>query len=253
MSYRQSFSWWCFQNRGVDDRRLLKEAAAIGYDAVELISDEKFAMANDEGLAISAHIGSDRALNNSSDHDAIRRDFDKSLSLAVKYGITNLIAFSGDRRTSQSERLAIDTTVEVLSKIAPLAREAGVTIALELLNSKVDHAGYQCDHTSWGIEVCNLVNSPSVKLLYDIYHMQIMEGDLIRTIEKFNPYFCHYHTAGVPGRGDLDAHQEINYPAVFEAIRSTGYTGYIGHEFIPKADIVNSLRAAFDLTVRTIN
>ena len=122
-----------------------------------------------------------------------------------------------------------------LCRVAGAAEEAGVTLVMELLNSRVDHAGYQCDHTDWGVRVCERVGSPRVKLLYDIYHMQIMEGDVIRTIQQHNHHFAHYHTAGVPGRHDLDGTQELNYPPILRAIAETSYEGYVGQEFIPKA------------------
>jgi hydroxypyruvate isomerase len=122
-----------------------------------------------------------------------------------------------------------------------------VTLALELLNSKVDHPDYQCDHTAWGVEVCRLVNSPRVKLLYDIYHMQIMEGDIIRTIRQYHPYIAHYHTAGNPGRHELDESQELNYAPIVRALLETGYTGYLGQEFLPLGDPIAALKQAFDL------
>ena len=127
-----------------------------------------------------------------------------------------------------------------------------MTLVLELLNSKVDHPDYQCDKTLWGVKVCQMVDSPAVKLLYDIYHMQIMEGDIVRTIQDYHPYFGHYHTAGNPGRNDLDDEQEIFYPPIFRAIEATGYDGYIGHEFIPKGDPGAALKAAFDLTIESV-
>jgi hydroxypyruvate isomerase len=134
----------------------------------------------------------------------------------------------------------------MLKRVAPVAADAGVVLAVELLNSKVDHRGYQCDHTAWGVELCRLVNSPAVKLLYDIYHIQIMEGDIIRTIQANHDYFAHYHTAGNPGRGQPDETQEIYYPAVYRAIAQTGYDGFISHEFIPQGDPLAALKKAFE-------
>src|SRR5262249_43456929 len=136
---------------------------------------------------------------------------------------------------------------EGLGGVAKLAEQAGVTLVLELLNSKVDHPDYQCDHTTWGVAVCRAVGSPRVKLLYDIYHMQIMEGDIIRTIREHHGLFGHYHTAGNPGRHELNQSQELNYPAIMAAIAATGYDGYIGQEFVPLGDPVAGLRAAFEL------
>jgi hydroxypyruvate isomerase len=126
-----------------------------------------------------------------------------------------------------------------------------VTLVLELLNSKVDHPDYQADKTAWGVEVCRMVDSPAVRLLYDIYHMQIMEGDIIRTIRQYHDYFALYHTAGNPGRGELDERQELQYRPIVQAIAASGYTGYLGHEFIPAGDPEAALRQAFEIcTIR---
>ncbi len=140
-----------------------------------------------------------------------------------------------------------ETTATGLRRVAKAAEDAGVTLVLELLNSKVDHHDYQCDHTAWGVQVIDWVDSPSVKLLYDIYHMQIMEGDIISTIRTHHRAFGHYHTAGNPGRHDLDDTQELNYPPIMRAILETGYTGYVGQEFIPRGDGAAALKAAWDL------
>jgi hydroxypyruvate isomerase len=142
---------------------------------------------------------------------------------------------------------AIAAVADGLARIAPYAEEKGVNLNMELLNSKIDHAGYQCDHTLWGAAVCERVNSPRVKLLFDIYHMQIMEGDLIRNLRAHAKWIGHYHTAGVPGRNDLDDSQEINYRGVCKAIAQTGYTLYVGHEFRPKGDPIASLRETFKI------
>ena len=137
------------------------------------------------------------------------------------------------------------STAAGLARVAPAAADAGVTLVLELLNSKVDHPDYQADHTAWGVQVCRAVGASHVKLLYDIYHMQLMEGDIIRTIQAAHPFIGHYHTAGNPGRNDLDDEQELNYPAILRAIRATGYMGYIGHEFIPEGDPAVALHTTF--------
>jgi hydroxypyruvate isomerase len=155
-----------------------------------------------------------------------------------------LICFSGNRH-GLDDATGAEITAETLSAVAPMAEAAGVTLVLELLNSKVDHPDYQCDHTAWGVQVVKAVNSPRVKLLYDIYHMQVMEGDIIRTIQENHPHIAHYHTAGNPGRHELDANQELNYRAIVQAIIATGYTGYLGQEFVPLGDPVAGLRSAF--------
>lgn len=250
MPIRQSVSWWSFAGRGVPDWELLSQIKAIGYEAVELIGEELWDQARDAGLAIAAHGGHqsiEHGLNDSAEHDRIEAEILRSLALAQKYRIPNLIVFSGSRRPGLSEDEGAENTALGLSRVALAAEEAGVTLVLELLNSKVDHPGYQGDHTRWGIEVCRRVGSPRVGLLYDIYHMQIMEGDVIRTLQEYQPYLRHYHTAGVPGRHDLDETQELYYPAILRAIAATGYVGYVGHEFIPKGDPREALKSAYRL------
>jgi len=248
---KQSFSWWCFQNRGVDDATLLKQAREIGYSAVELIPADKFDAALDAGLTIASHVGHESisaGLNDPANHDRIEREILENIKLASKYSIPNLVVFSGDRRAGLSEAGGSEFTAAGLRRMAGAAEDAGVTLILEFLNSKVDHPGYQADRMPWIAGVIEAVGSPNVKALYDIYHAQIMEGDLIRTIRAQHKYIGHYHTAGNPGRNDLDDTQEIFYPPIFRAIAETGYDGYIGHEFIPKADPLAALKAAYDLT-----
>jgi len=250
MPIRQSFCWWTFAGRGVSDADLLRQANAIGYDAVELIDETLFDAALNAGLQIAAHGGPQsisEGWNDPAQHPRLLSGLEGCLALAQKYQIPNLIVFSGNRQAGVSDEAGLEHTVAGLTCAAALAEDAGVTLILELLNSKRDHPGYQCDHTAWGAEVCRRIGSPRVKLLYDIYHMQIMEGDLIATIEANHTAIGHYHTAGNPGRHDLDAFQEIAYPAVFQAITRTGYDGFIGHEFIPKDEPVAALQAAYDL------
>jgi hydroxypyruvate isomerase len=185
-------------------------------------------------------------LNRKENHSRIEEELLKNIELAAKYEIPSLIVFSGNRRGISDEE-GIDNTVEGLLRVVKAAEEKGVTLCLELLNSKYDHKDYQCDRTWWGVEVCKRVNSPRVKLLYDIYHMQIMEGDLINTIRQNIKFIGHFHTAGVPGRRDIDEEQEINYRAVMRAIAETGYDGYVGHEFVPKGDPIEALKKAFEI------
>jgi len=248
---KQSFSWWCFANRGVEDRALLRAAKDMGYVAVELIGEEMFPLVRDMGLVIASHGGhrlEAEGLNDPAFHDRIEGDILRQLEVAKKFEIPNLIVFSGERRPGLSDEEGIENSAMGLRRVARAAEDAGVNLVIELLNSKVDHHGYMCDTTAWGVAVCELVASPRVKLLYDIYHMQIMEGDIIRTIQRDHAHFAHYHTAGNPGRRDMDDTQELNYPPIFRAIEATGYEGYVGHEFVPKGDPVVALRAAFDLT-----
>jgi len=247
---RQVFSWWAFADKGIDADGLLRGAKAIGYSGVELMPPELWDAARDHGLSIVSHQGHqsiESGLNDLAQHDRIEREILNSLEQACRYHIPYLIVFSGNRRPGESDAQGLEHTVRGLQRVARAAETAGVTLILELLNSRVDHPGYQCDHTAWGIQVCQQVNSPRVRLLYDIYHMQVMEGDIIATIQQNHSYFAHYHTAGVPGRHDLDSEQELNYPAILRAIAATGYDGYLGHEFLPKANPLAALQAAYHL------
>ncbi len=247
---RQSFCWWTFARRGVSDPELLQAAKAIGYEAVELIGEEHFERARDLGLTIASHNGQrslDRGWNDPANHSALAAELHSTLALAHAYRIPSLIVFSGNRQAGRSDEAGLENTVRGLAQLAPAAAQAGVTLLLELLNSKVDHPGYQCDRTAWGVEVCRRIASPRVKLLCDIYHLQVMEGDLLRTIEANSAEIGHYHTAGNPGRHDLDAAQEIFYPPLFRAIAATEYTGFVGHEFTPKGDPIAALQAAYAL------
>jgi hydroxypyruvate isomerase len=240
---KQSFAWWSFVREGVSADTVLKAAAQAGYAGVELAPEANWPAIRDSGLAIATlggHGPLDDGMNKRSNHARIEREINARLEQAARWKVPQLICFSGNRHTETDEQ-GIEATADILRKVAPAARDAGVTLILELLNSAVDHAGYQCDHTAWGAAVCDRVAMPNVKLLYDIYHMQIMEGDLIRTIRNNIARIGHFHTAGNPGRHDLDDAQEIQYPAVFRAIAAAGFSGYIGHEFVPKGDPAQAL------------
>ncbi len=250
---KQSFTYWSFADRGLNPEELLRAAAEIGYSAVELIDEALFPLTQKSGLAISshrAHSSLTQGLNHREHHQTILSEVETNLKLAETWKIPNLICFSGNR-VGLSDEKGAEITAEGLKKIAPLAEAVGVTLLLELLNSKVDHPDFQCDKTPWGVNVVKLVDSPNVKLLYDIYHMQIMEGDLIRTIQNNHQHFGHYHTAGNPGRNELSEAQEIYYPPIFKAIQETGYTGYIAHELIPTGDVKAALRQAYELCANT--
>ncbi|MDE2127218.1 MAG: TIM barrel protein [Armatimonadetes bacterium] len=245
---KQSFAWWCFHRDGNDPVSLLRDAKRIGYHGVEMIPRESWAMVRDAGLAIATmggHGTLTNGLNRAENHDRIEREINDNLVIAGEWGVPVMIVFSGNR-DGISDSEGLDVTAEGLARVARAAESAGVVLTLELLNSKVNHPDYQCDHTSWGVEVCRLVNSPSVKLLYDIYHMQIMEGDVIRTIRDNAQWIGHYHTAGNPGRHELDDTQELNYRGISKAIAETGYTGYIGQELVPEGDIRAAMQQAFD-------
>jgi hydroxypyruvate isomerase len=244
----QSFSWWCFKERGVADAELLRAAKQIGYDGVDLAGEELWPQIVDAGLklvAVDGHGTLSEGLNRRDQAARIERELQVKIEKAARWKIPVLICFSGNRG-AEDDAAGLAVCAETLARVAPAAQQAGVKLAVELLNSKVDHPGYQCDRTAWGVQLCERVASPAVALLYDIYHMQIMEGDLIRTIRSHHRHFAHYHTAGNPGRGPMDDTQEIHYPPIYRAIAETGYQGHIGHEFIPKGDPVKELRAAFE-------
>ena len=245
---KQSIAWWCFARR-VEPMELIKKAAQIGYASIEMLPREYWDAVLDHGMKIAiigGHGTLTDGLNRRENHNRIEEELSRNIELAAEYGIPSLICFSGNRRGLPDDE-GIQITAEGLRRVAKMAEEKGVQLCLELLNSKVNHPDYQCDHTWWGVEVCKAVNSPAVKLLYDIYHMQIMEGDLIRTIKENIDYIGHFHTAGNPGRHDLDDEQEINYRAVMKAIAETNYTGFVGHEFTPKGDPIEALERTFSL------
>jgi hydroxypyruvate isomerase len=245
----QSITWWCFVPARLSPPEFVRAAAEAGYAAIELVPPEHFALVKEHGLAISSAGGHGSiavGLNQRDQHDRIERELRASLASAEQWGVANLVCFSGSR-AGLDDATGIEICAEGLARVAPAAEAAGVNLALEVLNSKVDHPDYHADHTAWAVEVCKRVGSPRVKVLYDIYHMQIMEGDVIRTVQTYHPYICHYHTAGNPGRHELDDTQEIYYPAVLSAITATGFTGYVAHEYVPKGEPVSSMRATLAL------
>jgi hydroxypyruvate isomerase len=228
---------------------IFEAVTRIGYNALDLMPTYQLSTARSYGLKIAAIGGHDSievGLNRRDQHERIRREVEAKLELAVRHEIPNLICFSGNRSATSSDADGAAITAEGLAALAPLAEKAGVNLVLELLNSRVDHPDYQADHTDWGVRVCAQVNSARVRLLYDVYHMQIMEGDIIRTIQTAHPWIAHYHTAGNPGRNDLDDAQELNYPAILRAIKATGFEGYVAHEFLPKGDPVAALETTYE-------
>jgi hydroxypyruvate isomerase len=243
---KQSLAWWAIANKlGAD--KLIAESKRIGYAGVEMAPQDLWPQITDGGLKIvtmGGHQSLSDGLNRRENHDRIEKEIEANLALAVKWQIPALIVFSGNRN-GLPDAAGIEHTAEGLQRVAKAAEQAGVTLVLELLNSKVNHPDYQCDHTYWGVDVCKLVNSPRVKLLYDIYHMQIMEGDVIRTLRDNIDYIGHFHTAGNPGRNELDENQELYYPAICRAIAKTNYEGYVGQEFTPLGDPVAALEQAY--------
>ena len=245
---KHSAAWWCYVRGELTPERFVRAVAEIGYDAVEIVDPSYWQLVKDHGLAVASVAGHKSlvdGLNKRENHARIAAELRENIALAARWGIPNLICFSGNRNRLDDDAGA-EITAEGLRMVARDAEDAGVTLVLELLNSKVDHKDYQCDHTGWGVRVVSMVESPRVKLLYDIYHMQIMEGDIIRTIRDSHTHFGHYHTGGNPGRNEIDETQELYYPAIVRAIADTGYDGYLGQEFVPKGDPVAALRDALE-------
>jgi hydroxypyruvate isomerase len=243
----QSVAWWCFVPRRMTPEAFVRAAAEAGYAAIDLVPQQYWRLVADHGLAIASiegHRSIAVGLNRADQHERIEQELRASLELAREWRIPNIVCFSGNR-DGLDDAAGAAMTVAAFARVAPAAEAAGVTLLLELLNSKVDHPGYQADRSAWGVDVCQRVGSPCVKLLYDIYHMQIMEGDIIRTLQRHCAVIGHYHTAGNPGRHEIDVTQEINYPAVLRAIAATGYAGYVGHEFLPAGDPAAALRETF--------
>ncbi len=245
---RQSVSRWCYQKIPLD--QLCAYAAEIGLKAVDLLNPGEFEVPPRYGLVCSmGYAGGGEiasAMNRVENHAKLEEGFRKYIPLAAKAGVPNVITFSGNRN-GMSDDEGAKNTIAGLNRVKKIAEDHGVTICIELLNSKVDHKDYMCDHTAWGVQVVQAVNSPRVKLLFDIYHMQIMEGDLVRTLQKNIDWIAHFHTGGVPGRHELDATQEVQWDGVMRGIAATNFRGYVAHEFVPTGDPLTSLRQAADL------
>ena len=233
----QSVSRWCYGKIPLD--QLCVAAAKMGLVGIDLLNPEDWEVPGRYGLKCTMGYADGgtiaKALNRVENHDAIEAGFRKNIPIAAKMGIPNVITFSGVRAGMSDEEGARNCVIG-LKRVAKIAEDNGVTINMELLNSKRDHHDYMCDHTAWGVRVMEEVNSPNVKLLYDIYHMQIMEGDLIATIKENAKWLGHFHTGGVPGRHELDDTQEIEYVGVMRGILATGFKGYVAHEFNPSKD-----------------
>jgi hydroxypyruvate isomerase len=243
----QSVAWWCFVPEKLNPEQFVRSVADAGYQGIELVPPHYWSLVTDHGLAISAiaaHQPLTIGLNRRDQHDRLHEEILASIANAERLKIPRLICFSGNRN-GLDDQAGAEITAEGFARVARAAEIAEIDLALELLNSKVDHPDYQADHTAWGVQVCRAVASPRVKLLYDVYHMQIMDGDVIHTIRSAKDCICHYHTAGNPGRNDLDEDQELHYPEILRAIKETGHTGYVTHEFVPKGDPVLALKTAF--------
>ena len=226
----------------------------IGFSAIDLVGPKDWNTLKkynvDSSMCNGAEISLTEGFNDTQYHSTLIKNYTEHINLVADAGYKNLICFSGNKKNISNED-GLKNCAEGLKKILSLAEKRGVTIQMELFNSKVDHKDYMCDNTTWGIELCKKIGSPNFKLLYDIYHMQINEGDVIRTIQNNHQYFGHYHTAGVPGRHEIDDTQELFYPAIMKAIVATGYKGYVAQEFIPTAkdnkDKIKALKKAIKI------
>jgi hydroxypyruvate isomerase len=244
---KQSAARWCYRAIPIDD--LARQAAAIGLVALDLIDEKDWPVLEKHGLVPAMVNGAGtipNGWNRIENHEKLEAEMRTNIQKAAALKLPNVITFSGNRR-GMSDDEGKANCIAGLNRVKKHAEDAGVTICLELLNSKIDHKDYMCDHTVWGVDVVKAVGSPRVKLLYDIYHMQIMEGDVIRTIRDNIQYIGHFHTGGVPGRHELDGTQELHWRIVAQAIADLKFEGYFAHEFVPVRDPMTSLKQAFDL------
>ena len=237
---------WCFGKMELDD--LCIEAKKIGIKAIDLVGPKDWPTLKKHGLYSSMCNGAEINLvdgwNDPQFHATLIKNYTEMIPKVAEAGYTQLICFSGNRRGKDDET-GLKNCVDGLKQVLPLAEKHGVVLVMELLNSKVNHKDYQCDHTAWGAELCKRLGSENFKLLYDIYHMQIDEGDVIRNIREHHQYIAHYHTGGVPGRNEIDETQELFYPAIMRAVLEVGHKGFVAQEFIPKQkDKLLSLRKA---------
>ena len=243
---------WCYPDYSVEE--LAQAAATMGLGSVELLEPDEWPILEKYGLVCAMPFGPvvdgknrlTDGFNEPANHEWLIPMFTERIREIAEAGYERVICFSGNRRGMEDAK-GLENCIQGLEKIIPVAEEHGITLCMELLNSKVSHPDYMCDHTAWGVELCKQIDSEYFKLLYDIYHMQVMEGDIIRTIRDYHQYIGHYHTGGNPGRNEIDDSQELNYPAIMRAIVETGYTGFVGQEFIPTRTPLISLREAVRL------
>lgn len=239
---------WCYPDLSLEELCLL--AKDIGLVGIDLIGPSGWSILKKHDLISTmcngAEISLTEGFNHKEYHATLEKNYLQHIDWVAKAGYTNLICFSGNRRGMDDET-GLQNSVEGLKRILAYAEKKGVVLQMELFNSKVDHPDYMCDNSAWGIELCRRLDSPNFKLLYDIYHMQISEGDIIRTIRDNHQFFGHYHTAGVPGRHEIDETQELFYPAIMKAIVETGYQGYVAQEFIPVNDPIEALRRSISI------
>lgn len=245
---KQSVARWCYQKMSLDE--LCQNAAQMGLKGIDLLNPDEWEVPRKYGLVCAmGYAGVTdlyNGLNKVENHDKIVQALITNIPKAAKAGVPNVICFSGARRGMPDDQGA-ENCIIGLNKVKKVAEDHGVNVVMELLNSKINHPDYMCDHVAWGVNVMRGVDSPRVKLLYDIYHMQIMEGDLIRTIQTNINYIAHFHTGGVPHRHELNGDQEVRWDGVMRGILATGFQGYVAHEFIPTGDPMTSLRQAVEL------
>ena len=244
-----SVSRWCFDT--LDLETLCVEAKKMGITGIDLVGPEAWPTLKKHNLVSTMCNGAELNLvdgfNDLQFHEKLIQRYTEMIPKVAAAGYKNLICFSGNRRGKTDEEGWTNCVIG-LQKLIPLAEKHKITLVMELLNSKIDHKDYQCDRTAWGVELAKRINSPNFKLLYDIYHMQIDEGDVIRTIKNNIQYIAHFHTAGVPGRNEIDGTQELNYPAIMKVIAATGFKGFVGQEFVPKnPDKLASLQQAITI------
>lgn len=244
-----SVSPWCYSELTLD--QLCEVCKGIGITGVDLCGPKDWPTLQKHGLYSSmcngAELGLYDGFNDTKFHDKLVANYTDMIPMVAKNGYKNLICFSGARR-GISDETGWKNCEAGIKKLISIAEKNNVILCMELLNSKIDHKDYQCDRVEWGVELCKRINSDNFKLLFDIYHMQIMEGDIVRNITDYHQYLAHFHTGGIPGRHEIDDTQELHYPAVMRAIVATGYKGYVGQEFVPKQpDKIASLRAAIQI------
>jgi len=245
---------WCYSSlfKGGKDRPasmtfadFCRACYQMGLESIDLLGPDEWPTAKKAGLICAMCTGPDKipyGWNRLDHHDVLLPKFEQTIPQVAEFGFPNIITFSGNRN-GMSDEEGLENCVKGLKRLVPIAEKHKVTVCMELLNSKRSHKDYMCDHTAWGVEVCKRVGSERFKLLYDIFHMQIMEGDLIDTIRENHQYIAHYHTGGVPGRNEINDTQEIYYPAVMKAIVATGFKGFVAQEFVPKGpDALASLK-----------
>ncbi len=246
LRYLHSVCRWCYG--GFELKDLCSRVAPMGYSSIELLQPEEWAVVYDAGLTCAVAMGPTsigQGMNREETHDRIVKESERLLPLVAKAGIPQMIVFSGNRRGMPDDE-GLANCATCLRRIMPAAKAEGVTVIMELLNSKVDHKDYMCDRTAWGVRLAQAVNDDRFRLLYDIYHMQVQEGDVIHTLRDAAPWISHYHTGGVPGRHEIGTTQELYYPAICKAIADTGFVGCIGQEFIPANDPMAGLAQAIE-------